>query len=233
MYTEYMTKFLAEHSFLEERSYLSRLEALRQFIRETYAYVNRQKINQYFEEGGHQRRSQAGDLSSKGYVPELDEEQRTQVQKYMNYIVSKSIVPRLKSHILKKWAPRSQESDALIDVLQVLQDSEMILESQLQEIAAQLVQPKLNNEIRGSDFLQDQLLPHMWIHPWFQIITADGINEVNANFIQRLSQNLYKWEPENIKALAIIQPWLKVLTEKELASIVTRFVLPKLTYLMS
>lgn len=75
----------------------------------------------------------------------------------MEYIVSKSLIPVLKQYILKEWKPKDVESDLLIDVIQVLRERQLMNEVSLDEILSELIVPKIVNEVKQSNFLEEEM----------------------------------------------------------------------------
>jgi len=113
-------------------------------------------------------------------------------------------LPRLRAALVE-WSARDPELG-----LRLVERCKDVLGPEVaDEVAIQLVLPRLRSEVDGWDPRVDKASPHLWIHPWLAVL-GRRLESLWAPIRFKLSSCLERWDPCDRSALEMLRPWQRV-----------------------
>lgn len=112
-----------------------------------------------------------------------------------------ALLPRLRA-ALSVWRVRESEP-----CLRLLEQCQAVLPAQLMEdMATELVLPRLMAEVEAWDPRVDMMSPHLWVHPWLPML-GERARSLWPPIRFKLSACLERWSPRDRSALEMLRPW--------------------------
>lgn len=95
-------------------------------------------------------------------------------------------------------------------------------------ITANIILPRLQDEVGAWDPRTDPVAVHLWLHPWLPVLGDAALEPLWAPVRQKMGSALAAWQPADPSAHAILAPWAPVFGEAGMAALLGRCVVPKL-----
>ena len=161
----------------------------------------------------------AGDNEpSRTVAPQLDEPM-TQIET----ICWDVIVPRFRRALSDSW--KARDSAAAIDLLETWRP--LLPPWIFASILQQIIMPRLKIEVDAWNPLTDQMMIHVWLHPWLPVL-AKELDALYPTIRFKLAMCLQRWVPSDESARMIILPWKDVFQTHDTNMFLAKAIVPKL-----
>jgi len=151
------------------------------------------------------------------------------LQKSMIYfllILEDSWIPSVVSYINNEWDPKDPD----ILLLFVKKWSEIVPKEVMLLLYEMNIAPRIKFAVESWDPYTDQIPIHIWIHPWLPILGLPALNPAITEFSEKISKALTNWSPNDESAKILLEPWKKVMSEKDWSLLMRKCIIPKLAY---
>lgn len=120
---------------------------------------------------------------------------------FLRRLCDVAVLPRLRAALVE-WRVRDAEPG-----LRLVERFRATLSPEIaDEVAMQLVLPRLRSEIDGWDPRADRTSPHLWVHPWLDVL-GRRMEVLWAPIRFKLSACLDRWNPRDLSAIEMLRPW--------------------------
>jgi tuftelin-interacting protein 11 len=154
----------------------------------------------------------------------------TKSDKYYTYFLLEIIVKELINFIINIW--NVKENDKIVHVLTAY---DLVFPHKLKSILLEsAMMPKIENYIKNVwDPYTDNMLIHIWLHSLLSILGLDNCQKIYKWIQEKIEENILNYDITNLKIIELLVPWKKIFGEEYIEGFTSKFLIPKLHYLIS
>lgn len=98
----------------------------------------------------------------------------------------------------------------------------------MESLAADIVYPRLRQEVQGDWELSESLMPHQWIFPWLPLLGRRRVGHLFDYIWKRIGKCVRNWHPSESFVRQIIEPWVQIAKKNSLSKLFHQYIIPRL-----
>ncbi|EME28167.1 uncharacterized protein Gasu_43330 [Galdieria sulphuraria] len=145
--------------------------------------------------------------------------------KMYSQLLWNTVVLRIKRHVASTNFNAQQPHDLVSFIEKCCR---VFPEALIENVAADIVYPRLRQEVEGDWELSENIMPHHWIFPWLPLIGKRRVSHLFDYMWRRIGKCIRNWHPSKSFAREVVEPWLQIAKKNSLSKLFHHYVIPRL-----